>query len=222
MRPLIIILVCMPLLQQAASFLGPSPCNLPQERCLLQAKGNKQQGEEEPSLGLKVAWYGSEAFGDLMGALSGGKSAEKSQELDRSSKLERGEAIASLRADYEKVYFVTGDMDMNLYEQDCTFADPFVSFDGLDRFKKNLDNLGSFMEDVDLKVTSWEEKEDSLKAKWRFRCTLGLPWKPTLAASGGTEHYFNTESGRIERHVESWDIEPVNALKQLITPGRKR
>lgn len=40
------------------------------------------------------------------------------------------------------------------------------------------------MQDVTLDVTSWEEEEASIKTKWRFRCVLGLPWKPTLAAAG--------------------------------------
>lgn len=51
-------------------------------------------------------------------------------------------------------------------------------------WQNNLDNLGSLMQDVSLDVTSWEETGSSLKTKWRFRCVLGLPWKPTLAAAG--------------------------------------
>lgn len=52
------------------------------------------------------------------------------------------------------------------------------------RWQNNLDNLGSLMQDVSLDVTSWEETDASLKTKWRFRCVLGLPWTPTLAAAG--------------------------------------
>lgn len=53
--------------------------------------------------------------------------------------------------------------------------------------KNNLDNLGSLMQDVSLDVTSWQDTDTSLKTKWRFRCVLGLPWKPTLAAAGVSE-----------------------------------
>ncbi|CAM9167959.1 unnamed protein product, partial [Sphacelaria rigidula] len=35
-----------------------------------------------------------------------------------------------------------------------------------------------------------------------------------------TEFFFS-DSGRIERHVESWNIKPIDALKQLIKPGRE-
>ena len=34
---------------------------------------------------------------------------------------------------------------MEAYESDCTFADPFTSFKGVDRFKKNVSNLGGLL-----------------------------------------------------------------------------
>lgn len=56
------------------------------------------------------------------------------------------------------------------------------------------------------------------KVKWcfftRLNCTACFFYQ-------GTEFFFNKESGRIERHVESWEIKPIDALKQLIRPGRK-
>jgi len=50
-------------------------------------------------------------------------------------------------------------MNMGIYEDDCEFADPFVSFKGLKRFKQNVSNLGSFMEESSLKITDWQEYE---------------------------------------------------------------
>lgn len=43
--------------------------------------------------------------------------------------------MARLKTDFDRFYFVTGQMDLDLYEEDCTFADPFVAFDGRQRFK---------------------------------------------------------------------------------------
>jgi hypothetical protein len=60
-----------------------------------------------------------------------------------------------------------------------------------------------------------------VKTKWKFRCVLALPWRPSLAAGGGTAHYFSPESGRIVRHVEAWDIDPWDGVKQLLRPGRR-
>eukprot|EP00903_Cladosiphon_okamuranus_P009328 g8897.t1 len=177
---------------------------------------------DDPSLGIKAAWYGSELFGNIIGLGKSKEKAESGSESPAEEPISRPDAVARLKTDFDRFYFVTGQMDLDLYEPDCVFADPFVAFEGRERFKNNLDNLGSLMQDVSLDVTSWKVEEASLKTKWRFRCVLGLPWKPTLAAAGGTEFFFNKDSGRIERHVESWEIEPIDALKQLIRPGRKK
>jgi hypothetical protein len=146
--------------------------------------------------------------------------------------------VDGLRADYDRVYFVTGNLDRRLYEKECVFADPFVSFTGLERFKKNLDNLGSFMEDVQLVVDDFSATENTastsnspggdgdgdgggeVTTQWKFKCTLNLPWKPVLAASGGTRHVFNKRN-KMEQHIESWNIDPSIALRQLLRPGKK-
>lgn len=50
--------------------------------------------------------------------------------------------------------------------------------------------------DIDLTLTDWQEGEDELRTKWRFSATLsGLPWKPLLAAAGGTTFVFDPASG---------------------------
>lgn len=35
--------------------------------------------------------------------------------------------------------------DMAAYADDCLFADPFAGFNGVERFKKNVSNLGGLM-----------------------------------------------------------------------------
>ena len=35
--------------------------------------------------------------------------------------------------------------DMMAYADDCLFADPFAGFNGVERFKKNVSNLGGLM-----------------------------------------------------------------------------
>ena len=37
------------------------------------------------------------------------------------------------------------------YSGECVFADPFVSFTGLDRTKQNVGNLGTSLKDVECK-----------------------------------------------------------------------
>merc|ERR1712070_682500 len=146
---------------------------------------------------------------------------------------------------------------------------------GLDRFKKNLDNLGGYLDDVSLKLRSYdieprtemessnnknnhnnnenhkkqkeEENEDGkylekeelpgdllalgyqreeivmVKASWNFKCLVTLlPWKPLLACKGATKHFFVKETGRIIKHDEGWEIETMDALKQLFKPSPSR
>lgn len=174
--------------------------------------------------------------------------------------ISRAEAIAAIRRDYDSNYFVSGRGqlfphvanpassenaftkgqlragDMDAYEPDCLFADPFAGFNGVERFQKNVSNLGGLMcaanallhtacsisdcmraackktaciafgkhgrgpevfrwhpcrEDIKLDVTGWEEEEEALRTKWRFSAILSLPWRPRLAAAGGTTHVFS-------------------------------
>ena len=54
----------------------------------------------------------------------------------------REELVERLRADYDRNYFLTGDIDVPLYTEDCEFADPFTSFRGRQRFVQNLKPFG--------------------------------------------------------------------------------
>ena len=131
--------------------------------------------------GLKAAWYGAEVLGKLV---SGGKKGQQ----DAASTRKRAsweEVKSGIRADYDENYFVSGTAAMDVYDPQCEFADPFVSFRGVERFKQNLANFGKLTEDVKVKVTSFEEiDERTLKVSWRFSCLLKVPWNPVLAAAG--------------------------------------
>ena len=134
--------------------------------------------------------------------------------------MTREGALESIRADYAEEYFVSGRGEMAAYAGDCEFADPFVSFRGLDRFRANVANLGGMMREVDLQIKSFEETEDGVQTEWRFSCVLDLPWRPMLAASGGTTHVLNDEN-RVVRHYERWDVDPKKVLGQLLKPASK-
>ncbi|CAI5483846.1 unnamed protein product [Closterium sp. Yama58-4] len=174
---------------------------------------------------VRFAWYASEAFGKAVAAVRGGEAdggrGKGATAEGEPAVVDRDAAIKALREDYDKSYFVTGEMTMWLYEPDCEFADPFVSFNGRDRFKQNVSNLGSFMEEVSLKILDWQESEGTVTTKWRFSCVLGLPWRPILAASGSTDHFFSESTGKIYKHVERWDISPADGVKQLLKPNPK-
>lgn len=81
--------------------------------------------------------YGSELFGNLLG-MGKSKEAPPAGDTDDPTPLPRQDAIARLKTDFDRFYFVTGQMDLDLYEEDCTFADPFVAFKGRERFKASI------------------------------------------------------------------------------------
>ena len=191
--------------------------------------GGDGKDGEEVGAGLKAVWYGAEAVGKVVGATKekeasasrvGAPSSAAAAAAAAGGKLEREQVLELLREDYDSNYFVSGVGELAAYVPDCEFSDPFVAFKGVSRFKENVSNLGGMMEDIDLKITQWEEKEDSLVTSWKFSCILDLPWRPKLAAAGGTTHVFDGDN-RVVKHVERWDVDPKKVVQQLLLPSSK-
>ena len=177
--------------------------------------------------GLKVAWFGAEALGNILAdgtTRTDGRTSSQEKMgggAAGSVGLSRRDAMESLKRDYDEGYFVSGSGKLDAYARDCRFADPFTSFRGVDRFKRNVSNLGAMLSDVDLQILSWEESDDSLRTSWRFSGIVDLPWHPRLAAAGSTVHVFDPETGYVVEHLESWDTEPVKVLRTLLRPSSK-
>ena len=97
---------------------------------------------------LQAIWSATEVLGNVAAAAT--NPGIKKNEVSRVSEQVRGavtqeEALERLKEEYVKEYFLSGEMDLSLYENDCVFADPFASFRGKERFKNNLANLGLFI-----------------------------------------------------------------------------
>lgn len=91
---------------------------------------------ESVGMDLKAAWYGAEIFGKMIGGTKQPQASATSVEP-----ITWDTALKEVRADFDNNYFVSGDADMSAYDPECEFADPFVSFNGVDRFKTNLSNF---------------------------------------------------------------------------------
>lgn len=129
-----------------------------------------------------------------------------------------------IRREYENIFWVTGDMDLALWADNCTFADPFSSFGGpgsSTRFKANADNLGRFVVEPRLKVTSFSIQETTVSVGWTFSSQLKLPWRPVLAAAGETKHRLNADTLLIEEYTESWKSDPWRVVARLFVPGKR-
>ena len=108
------------------------------------------------------AWYAVEAFGKAFGSK---KSTDDNNQ--RTSGIDFTKDPSSLdetqqriNIDNERSYFLSGEVDRLIYDKDCTFADPFVSFDGRDRFIENLANLGSFITDYSAKMIKYDVEDE--------------------------------------------------------------
>lgn len=160
--------------------------------------------QEDLGLGLKSVWYAAEALGNVIGATKGKEPKESgfvsSSSFSATIPLPRDQALAMMKNDYDVDYFISGKGEMLAYDDNCEFRDPFAGFKGTARFKRNVSNLGSSLEDARTDLLSWEEEDEgegggkggSLKTQWRFSGIVGLlPWRPRLAAAGSTTHVFD-------------------------------
>lgn len=206
--------------------------------------GKPEEKEEDLGLGLKSVWYAAEALGNVIGATKGGggesdagtnnnakqggsgSPSTSSTSFSASSPLPRALALEMLRADYDVDYFISGKGEMRAYAEYCEFRDPFAGFKGTARFKNNVSNLGSSLEEARTDLLSWEEGTEGgggfLKTTWRFSGIVGLlPWRPRLAAAGSTTHVFDPETGLVVQHIEAWASSPSEVVRSLLRPANK-
>lgn len=176
----------------------------------------------------KAVWFSTEAFGKAAALLKGNDGQKQEVGEASVSPQSLDDAIRRLAKDYEgtaedpRPYFLTGKMDVALYDPDCEFADPFVSFKGRDRFVENLENLaGGFITESSTRMLSSSTNPGdpaagippSYTTKLLVKLRLGLPWSPVLAWPWGVTHEFDPESGLIVRHLESWDVSGAEGVK---------
>ena len=171
---------------------------------------------------LKAAWFASEQFGKAIGGGKSNSSATVLEKQEENVMTTRAETIDSLAKDYEKNYFIGGESEMKAYSSSCVFADPFVSFTGLDRFKQNVGNLGTSLRDVECKVLKTVDNGvGGVIFYWKFSAVVdALPWRPKLAASGNTTHVLD-DANKVVKHIEAWDVDPWVVLKKLLVPASK-
>lgn len=203
---------------------GPSFSEAPSHTHLHQAEdGDDSQTTTDPV--TRASWYAVEVFGKVFGnkgsesttaedgaAPAGGYSTEDPPQSVR-------ETMARIKEDNEREYFLSGKIDKLIYDEQCEFSDPFVSFKGRDRFVENLENLGSFITEYSAKPLSYEELGDNaVQTKFMVKLRLNLPWKPVLAWPWGVKCEIDPETCLIVLHEESWDID---ALEVRVGPTHR-
>ncbi|KAK9143839.1 hypothetical protein Syun_013239 [Stephania yunnanensis] len=188
---------------------------------------DRRNPESENNLLLKLAWYSSELLGIAASIFRSPSSSSSSSSSEGESQgrevelvVDRARVVETIKEDFQRSYFVTGNLTPNAYEANCEFADPAASFKGLQRFKRNCTNFGSLIEKSNMDLIKWEDFPDKGIGHWRFSCILLFPWRPILSATGYTEFYFDPQSGRVCRHVEHWNVPKMALLQQIFRPSR--
>lgn len=73
--------------------------------------------QKDVGVGAKAAWFAAEAFGKLAAAVKGTSNEPPPPRNDKI--LSATEIEERLKADWERQYFITGNMDLDIYEEDC-------------------------------------------------------------------------------------------------------
>mmetsp|Transcript_35410 Transcript_35410/g.84568 ORF Transcript_35410/g.84568 Transcript_35410/m.84568 type:complete len:263 (+) Transcript_35410:88-876(+) len=149
------------------------------------------------------------------------------------------ELMKRIGAEYtENNYLWTGNIDSSSFAADCTFTDPTLSFQGVDKFVSNVQNLVPVVdfllegktdensESVLLDIRLNEE-ESYVETRWNMVGSLKrLPWRPKIDVIGRTKFWYETELRdddsvarvQVNFYDEQWEIPAGLALMQLITP----
>lgn len=159
----------------------------------------------------KAAWYGVEAFGKIFGGSTLGSrdDQERTPVLNNTGPpTSLAETKQRLKLDNDKSYFLSGQVDQEIYSPNCIFQDPFVSFEGRDRFIDNLQNLGSFITKYEARPLQYLDDDGSssfavVTTKFMVKLELNLPWKPVLAWPWGVRCAIDPKTNLIVRHEES-------------------
>ena len=170
----------------------------------------------------QTSWYTAEAFGKIFGSKTSSTAtttiSPPNTIIDLSSKPSSiNETIARIKLDNDRFYFLSGEVDALSYDPQCYFADPFVGFQGTDRFVENLQNLGSFITKYNVKVIQYDVSDDQLTVdtKLMVKLELNLPWKPILAWPWGVKYLIDPDTFLITSHIESWDVDAFEGVKQV-------
>eukprot|EP00537_Pseudo-nitzschia_pungens_P002824 CAMPEP_0172364968 /NCGR_PEP_ID=MMETSP1060-20121228/7982_1 /TAXON_ID=37318 /ORGANISM="Pseudo-nitzschia pungens, Strain cf. cingulata" /LENGTH=288 /DNA_ID=CAMNT_0013088109 /DNA_START=64 /DNA_END=930 /DNA_ORIENTATION=+ len=178
--------------------------------------GDSTGTQEDMNIVTKSSWYAVEWFGKAFGTSKDETGESATSDAPKSLQ----ETLLRIQEDNDRSYFLSGEMDVAIYDPDCVFADPFVSFSGRDRFVDNLQNLGSFITKYDARVlpnkgSDAAKNDNVVKTRLMVKLELNLPWKPVLAWPWGVTYTIDPDSFLITEHVESWEIEPLEGVKQI-------
>jgi Uncharacterized conserved protein (DUF2358) len=115
------------------------------------------------------------------------------------------------------------DISYEIYTQDIYFRDPVNKF----KYKFNYRiifwtlrfHARLFFTQIYFDVHEvFQSDEDTILAKWTVRGVLRVPWKAKIFFNGYSNYKFN-QDGLIYEHIDTWDRQPSEILRQFIEKG---
>ena len=101
----------------------------------------------------------------------------------------------------------------SVYAENVYFEDPLNKFNGVEKYQKMIEFLGTFFKNVNLELHSIEQQERTIITVWTLNMTSPLPWKPRLSIPGWSELQLD-ERDTIVAHCDRWKIAPWKVLLQ--------
>ena len=126
-------------------------------------------------------------------------------------------AIKTLQTELPSLFET--DLSYDIYTKDIYFRDPVNTFKGKFnyriifwtlRFHGKLFFTSLYFDLHDIKQTA----SDTILANWTVRGTLRVPWKGSILFNGYST-YKLTPEGLIYEHIDTWDRQPSEILKQF-------
>eukprot|EP00899_Mesostigma_viride_P011470 jgi/Mesvir1/20323/Mv19913-RA.1 len=131
----------------------------------------------------------------------------KNQPLETIAKILKQDII-------ERDYLVTGRLTREIYDENCTFADPTANFGpGLQRFLDGVDRLfykpGCSLELVgDVKILD----SKTIEARWKEVASFNV-WLHPKTYYGGKSTLTLNDENLVVFHQETWDLSPLDIYK---------
>jgi hypothetical protein len=132
------------------------------------------------------------------------------------------QVIETLKAELPRLFET--DISYEIYTKDIYFKDPVNTFQGklnyriifwTLRFHGKLFFRELYFDLHDVTQTA----TDTILAKWTVRGTLRVPWKARIFFNGYST-YKLAPDGSIYEHIDTWDRQPSEILKQFFRRGR--
>jgi hypothetical protein len=105
----------------------------------------------------------------------------------------------------------------SIYADNVYFQDPLTKFRGLERYKKMINFMATWFQDIQLDLHEIHQVDNKIETQWTLHWTTPLPWRPAITIPGRSELTLNAD-GLIASHIDYWHCSPFDVLKQHLFP----